>query len=342
MRATISGQASTFPVMASPPLVSQSAPDTAPASATLLGDSAAMLEVRGLIERFAPTRHSVSIRGPSGTGKELAARALHDASGRTGPFVAINCGALGEALAESVLFGHVRGSFTGATRDHPGAFLRASCGTLFLDEVAELRRTNQALLLRVLESGRVTPVGGGHEVDVQTRVVTATHRDLEAMVARGDFREDLYHRLEVLSIPMPALSERPSDIPGLVDHFARIAAGELGVSVELEPGAIEAARRFAWPGNVRQLRNAVTRAAVLGDGHIGAEALLPRPPLPSNGSPTSTACDVAVPRGSYRTMQRALLEQAVAEHGSIRRAATALGVPRSTLGAWLRRSEPSR
>lgn len=308
-------------------------------SPTLLGRSVEMAHVRALIDRFGPTRHPVSIRGPSGTGKELAARELHEASGRSGPFIAINCGALGETLAQSVLFGHLKGAFTGATRDHQGAFARASTGTLFLDEVAELRPSNQALLLRVLESGRVTPVGGSQELEVHTRVVTATHRDLEAMVQDGTFREDLYHRLEVLCVRMPALRERPRDIDDLVEHFAGVVGRELGVDVVLEPGVVAAARGFGWPGNVRQLRNAVTRAAVLGDGRIAADALLPRPARAAASPTPSMAHDVAVPRGSYQRMRRALLEQAVAEHGSIRRAAIALGVPRSTLGAWLRRCD---
>jgi DNA-binding NtrC family response regulator len=294
----------------------------------------------------------VLVMGETGTGKELVARALHETGDREGRrFVAINCAAIPEQLAESQLFGHVRGAFTGADRAHTGAFVRAHGGTLFLDEVAELPLTSQAKLLRALETGCVTPVGSEHEIPVDVRVVSATHRPIAKMVEAGQLREDLFHRLSVFVLRVPPLRERPQDIPPLLDHFLAQAARELGREVALSREAVDAARRHAWPGNVRALRNAVLRAAALCDGPIGAEALVG--PAPSGESAADDARSpgfvvgeagsgaevgaIYVPRGDYASMQHSMLRQVVAEAGSIRRAARVLGVPRSTLGAWLRR-----
>ncbi len=276
----------------------------------------------------------VLIRGETGSGKEVAARLLHDDGPRANaPFVAVNCAAIVTGLAESELFGHVRGAFTGAHRDHAGAFERADGGTLFLDEVGELPAAVQAKLLRVLEVGRVTPLGASHEKIVHARVVAATHRDLEAMVADGSFREDLFFRLGVLTVDLPALRDRPEDIAPLVHRFADDAARVLGRPVRVHDDAIAAATGGMWPGNVRQLRNVVLRAAVLGDGEVTAQALsLHGPPKPT----TPSDC-VTIARGDYDSMKRQLLEQVVAAEGSIRRASEVLRVPRSTLGAWLRR-----
>jgi DNA-binding NtrC family response regulator len=295
----------------------------------MLGHSKAMKRVRRAIGELAPIRAPVLVRGESGTGKELAALRLHQGSGRAGPFVPVNCGALGESLAESALFGHRRGAFTGAIGDRAGAFERAHEGTLFLDEVAELPPPLQAMLLRVLETRRVLPIGAEEEIAVDVRLVAATHRDLEALVGAGRFREDLYHRLRVLELVLPPLRARPDDVPLLLDYFAVRAAMELGRQVTFRPEAIEAACRHAWPGNVRALRNAVLRAAARAEGPIDASALLDDAPLIAEG--------IVVPRGDYQAMNRALLRKAVAEHGSLRRAAIALGIPRSTLSAWLRR-----
>ncbi len=303
-----------------------------PGSTTLLGASTTIASARDDLRRFARYQHPVLVRGESGTGKELAARILHEHSGRSGPLVALNCGATSESLVRSQLFGHVRGAFTGAESEHRGAFVRAHGGTLFLDEVGELPLPSQAVLLRVLETAHVCPVGSEQSVHVDTRLVCATHRDLEQMVGRGTFRQDLFHRLCVFAVEMPALRHRPEDIEPLLHHFAKQAAGEVGHAIEFTPGAREAARTFAWPGNVRQLRNAVLRAAVLSQGHPLDAATL----IPSVTTPRSQ--DIAVPRGDYRAMRRALLETVVRESGSIRKASTVLGVPRSTLGNWLRQS----
>jgi DNA-binding NtrC family response regulator len=297
----------------------------------MIGGSPAYFALERALLRLAPLPQAVLVRGETGTGKELAARALHSESPRVaGPFVALNCGALPDGLFESELFGHVKGAFTGAIRCHAGAFVRAAGGTLFLDEVAELPLALQAKLLRVLETRRVAPVGGEAEVRVDARVVAATHQPLEALVASGRFREDLYHRLAALQIDLPALRQRRADIPPLLEYFAAELAGELGRPVVLTPAAIAAATAHDWPGNIRELRNTLLRAAAIADGPLTAADLLPAPRLVAATGPA-----IAVPRGTYAQMHRALLDQIVDEAGSIRKAALQLGIPRSTLAHWL-------
>jgi DNA-binding NtrC family response regulator len=309
---------------------------TMPPSISMIGRGRAFRQLRSQLHRLAPLRQPVLLRGETGTGKELAAQALHDAGSRSGgPFVAINCASIVHGLAESMLFGHVRGAFSGAHRDHAGAFARAHGGTIFLDEVAELPLALQAKLLRAMETRCVTPVGAEREVHVDVRIVTATHRDLDAMVASGDFREDLFHRLSVLVVELPPLRERRADIPDLLTHFATLAAAELGRPVTLSPEAVTAAQAYDWPGNIRALRNAVLRAGALSDGIIEADALVPS--MSNNTRAAPPGVGLLLPRGDYGSMNRELLRRAVHEHDSIRQAAKALGVPRSTLGAWLKK-----
>jgi DNA-binding NtrC family response regulator len=302
----------------------------------LLGRSKVIAGLRRQLERLAMVPLPVLLRGETGTGKELAARTLHDfgALPET-PFVAINCGAIPDGLFESELFGHRRGAFTGANRDHAGVFERAGFGTVFLDEVAELPASAQAKLLRVLENRTLTPVGGQQELEIHCRIVAATHRDLAAMVREGSFREDLYHRLSVVEVELPPLRRRRADIPMLLAHFINLAAKELGREVVLSQAASAEALSYAWPGNVRALRNAVLRAAALSDGPISAAQLLPpsEPPRPRGES-------ISIPRGSYADMHAALLQHVIVEEGSIRRAARVLEVPRSTLSAWIRKAPP--
>lgn len=306
-------------------------------TSAMVGRSPAFLRVIAAARKLAPLRLPVLVAGETGTGKELVARALHELGGRrTGPFVAVNCAAIPDALAESHLFGHVRGAFTGAERNHTGAFSRADGGTLFLDEVAELPMLLQAKLLRVLETGQVIAVGSERERPVDVRVVSATHRPLEQMVNAGRMREDLFHRLSVFVVSVPPLRERADDIPLLIEHFLANAAKELGHEVGITRHAVQAATRHPWPGNVRALRNAIMRAAALTDGPIGMEDLLDPVPVVAP-SPARDASALHVPRGDYASMQRHMLQQVVAEQGSIRRAARVLGVPRSTLGSWLKR-----
>lgn len=295
-----------------------------------IGRSALLAETTAQLRHFARSRAPVLVQGESGTGKELAAAELHVRSGRAGPLIAFNCGALSEALAASHLFGHARGAFTGAVGQHRGAFTRAHGGTVFLDEIGELPLPSQALLLRVLETGRVCPVGAETETSVDARVVCATHRNLRAMVARGTFRADLFHRLSVLTVEMPALRDRPVDIDVLLDHFAQTHASDVGHPIHFTQEARVAARGAAWTGNVRELRNAVHRAAFLARG----QPITPDGLFPCHASADGST--LTIPSGDYTSMRRALLESVVRREGSQRKAAATLKLPRSTLGNWLR------
>ncbi len=234
----------------------------------LIGKSAAMERVRKLIAKVAPTNSTALVLGETGTGKELVARALHDQSLRADmPFVAINCGALPESLIESELFGHRRGSFTGADEHRVGLFEVASGGTLFLDEIGELPKAMQAKLLRFLESGEIRRVGENTSFTVDVRVVCATHRQLEQMVEEGEFREDLMFRINTFEIAIPPLRERIDDVAQLATHFAmRFRSGARPADELLTPEALRVLSEHSWPGNVRELANVIERAMILSDG----------------------------------------------------------------------------
>ena len=235
---------------------------------TLIGGSEAMRRVQKQIGLAADSFSTVLILGETGTGKELVARALHVHSARKdGPFIAVNCAAIPEDLLESELFGHVKGSFTGATRDRSGAFRDAENGTLFLDEIGDMKLAMQAKILRVLQERMITPVGG-KPVRTSARVVAATHRDLPKLVAQGAFREDLYYRLNVVPVAIPALRERRSDILPLAEHFLSLALAPGQPMKQLSQAAIDKLVRCSWPGNVRQLRNVIERACVLTRSHV--------------------------------------------------------------------------
>ncbi len=239
-------------------------------SCAFIGRSLCMARVMDLVRKVAPTEATVLITGESGTGKELAARALHDLSAhRGGPFVALNCGAFSETLIASELFGHVRGAFTGADADRPGLIREAAGGTLFLDEITAIPPSFQVMLLRVLEQRRARPVGGTGDYAVNCRFVAAANRDLQQLVAAGAFRADLFYRLNVFSLHMPALRERREDIPLLADHFIREANRTYGKAVcTLTPTALELLESAEWPGNVRELRNAIERAVIIADADV--------------------------------------------------------------------------
>ena len=243
-----------------------------------------------LVKKVAATEATVLILGESGTGKELVARAIHENSPRrSGAFVAINCGALPEGLLESELFGHVKGSFTGADRNKRGLFEEASGGTLFLDEIAETTTALQVKLLRALQEGEVRRVGDNHPVKVSGRLVTATNKDLAKLVKEGKFREDLYYRLKVFPIELPPLRERREDILPLAEHFLRKAKKKTGgAAARFSPEAAEALQAYPWPGNVRELEHAIERAMIMASGASIAAADLP-PEMQALGAPRSAA-----------------------------------------------------
>ncbi len=296
----------------------------------MMGQSKAMRLVFGLLRRIAGHMVPVLLQGESGTGKELAARGLHDSMlGRNGPFVAVNCAAITESLFESELFGHERGAFTGATRQRDGAFQAADKGTIFLDEIGEIPFAAQAKLLRALELGEVRRVGATVPVYPDVRVLAATNRDLVKEVAEGRFREDLYFRLAVLTVRLPALRERPDDIPVLCDALARAMNAPLEIDVE----AMEELCNHAWPGNVRELRNVLTRALVLCGPKIVPESL-----SFSTGALSEVALLAEEGHSETEVRERKLCQAALRRHhGNRAAAARELGLPRTTFLYKLRK-----
>ncbi len=239
-----------------------------PACGSFVGRSKPMQKVFQRLLQVAPTNSTVLITGESGTGKELAARAIHNHSQRKEqPFVAVDCNALAENLLESELFGHVKGSFTGATQTKPGLFSVASGGTLFLDEISNLSMTTQAKLLRVLQQREVTPIGGTKATAIDIRLIAATNRSLEIMVEAGTFRDDLYFRLNIIPVELPPLRERPGDAAVLINHFVRKFSEEIGKEIKgITPEARISLENYSFPGNVRELENIIERAVVLAQG----------------------------------------------------------------------------
>ncbi|MDQ3341679.1 MAG: sigma-54 dependent transcriptional regulator [Myxococcota bacterium] len=298
--------------------------------ASLLGKSRAMQKVFEMIGKIHSTKTSVLITGESGTGKELVARALHTEGARSKQsFVAVNCGAIPEELMESELFGHKRGAFTGAVADKLGIVHEADGGTLFLDEIGELSMNLQVKLLRVLQERKVKPVGGNEELDVDVRVIAATNRDLEAEVARGAFRADLYYRLNVIEVWLPPLRHRREDIPLLAEHFLRRFAAEHNRPLELSSEAIRKLESYDFPGNVRELENMLERAVALSSGPIIGVDDLP------NVKTTPRAVEVTVEFPSegvdldrlVSDFERGWVVRALEQTGGIRkRAATLLGI----------------
>ena len=239
--------------------------DTGALSKRLIGNTPVMRELLEVVERIAPTDSTVLVMGESGTGKELIARAIHEESHRReGQFVAVNCSAFAEGLLESELFGHVRGSFTGAVEDRKGVFLSADGGTLFLDEVADMSHSTQVRILRALEDRKVIPVGGDRELATDVRIIAATNRNLAEQVRLGRFREDLFYRLNVIPIHLPPLRERMEDLPLLAGHFLRRHCQRMKKSITgLSPEAWQSLRQHHWPGNVRELENVIQRQVAL-------------------------------------------------------------------------------
>ena len=297
-----------------------------------VGTAKSWLDVLRLVETVAPTDSTVLIQGESGTGKEVIARYIHELSTRNdGPFLSINCGALPESLLESELFGHVKGSFTGAVKDKLGLFGASSKGTFFLDEIGETTPATQVKLLRALQHREVIPVGATEAVPVDTRLVAATNRDLDEEIRAGNFRSDLYYRLNVIAIHLPPLRQRQDDIPILAEHFLqRIAAMRGEEPKRLSGSAREALIDYAWPGNVRELENALERSIILTQGpEIDVPALPERvtqrraEPLVSTRTPPNPTLD-AVERAYIMWVLQA-------ENGNKSRAAEVLGIDPSTL-----------
>ena len=304
----------------------------------LIGRCPEMQQVFDTIEKFAATDLPVLIRGESGTGKEIVARAIHfNGPRRKRPFVSENCAALPETLLESELFGHVRGAFTGAERDHPGLFEQAHQGTLFLDEIGDMSAAMQARLLRILEEGRVRRVGGEKPIDIDVRVLAATHCDLQAEVEAGGFREDLFYRLQVLQIALPALRDRPGDVDLLCDHLLERIAGERELPpLRLAPEVRTMLQRHAWPGNVRELENTLQRLVVLaGGGSIDAPVVATDPDLRARlGGPEPEPGEA---RFSLKAGEKEQLRKALEAAGGNRSAAARLlNVSRATFYRKLR------
>ena len=239
----------------------------------MIGRSSALTKIQEMIEKVAPSDARVLITGPNGAGKELVAHAIHSQSERNrGPMIEVNCAAIPSELIESELFGHVKGSFTGAIKDKQGKFELANGGTIFLDEIGDMSLVAQAKVLRALQESRVSPVGSDKEIKVDVRVIAATNKNLQKEIANGKFREDLYHRLSVIEIYVPSLDERKEDIPLLVEHFSQVIADEQGNALKIfDQKAIEALQEFSWTGNIRELRNVVERLIILGANPVTAE-----------------------------------------------------------------------
>ncbi len=308
----------------------------------IIGRSEAIVAVYGAIAKVAPGRSTVLLHGESGTGKELVARAIHrHGPRRDRPFLAVDCGAISEGLLETELFGHVRGAFTGALSDKAGLFADATGGTLLLDEIGNIGPAMQASLLRVLQEQQVRPVGSSRSRPIDVRIIAATNVDLREAVTRGDFREDLYYRLNVFNISVPPLRERHGDIPLLARHFLQCAAEQNDrPPCSLSSDALEVLEQYRWPGNVRQLAHVIERAVVLvQSGTIGVEDL----PFEIRGADTLSAKSVLDDHPTLEQLKRRYIVQVLAETGgNISRSASILGVDRRSLYRMMSRYDITR
>jgi DNA-binding NtrC family response regulator len=293
----------------------------------IVGEAPQLQAIYETVKRAASTRATVLILGESGTGKELIAQALHHESPRKDkPFIKVHCAALSENLLESELFGHEKGSFTGAVARKEGRFELADGGTLFLDEIGDISPAVQVKLLRVLQQREFERVGGTQTLKVDVRIVAATHRDLAAEVKAGKFREDLYYRLNVVAVTLPPLRERKSDVPALVNHFLEKYSDSYGKEVRgLAPGTLQALLAYDWPGNIRELENAMERAVVLATGNeLTADDL---PPVLRGPRPTGSSASTLIPGATLAEIEReAILRTLEMVQGSTTRAAEILGI----------------
>jgi len=333
--------------------------DPKPDGNRLIGNSVDTDLVRRLIEQVAPSLATVLITGESGTGKEVVARQIHEQSGRKGPFVAVNCGAIPENLLESELFGHERGAFTGAVSARAGRFEQAKGGTFFLDEIGDMPTVMQVKLLRVLEERVIERVGSADSIPVDVRLIAATHRDLPKRIEAGRFREDLFYRLSVFPIEIAPLRDRPKDVAPLVDEFIRRLGEDDSVSLQISGEAMAVLERYAWPGNVRELANLIERLIVVRPNGTIRRKNLPWPivereaaepeaheVVSSNLNAVSGSVRVTLPSDGLDLKQylakieQDMIHQALMESGGVvQRAAELLGVGRTTLVEKIRRYE---
>jgi DNA-binding NtrC family response regulator len=311
----------------------------------IVGTGPAIERVRQFIERVAPSEGRVLLTGESGTGKELAARAVHHLSPRRdNPFVTVNCAAIPADLFESELFGHEKGAFTGAIKTRSGTFEQAHRGTLFLDEIGDMPLLMQSKLLRVLETGEVNCVGGSAPRRIDVRVIAATNRDLTRAVQKGEFRDDLFHRLNVVPIRLPALREHMEDFPDLVRHLLdNLSRGHGRRPHQVEPDALERLRARPWPGNVRELRNALERLVILTPGPVitlqDVDTFLP----PTAGAGPGNLPAPGTLRDMLRDVEKQLIERGLVAHqGNVTATARALGLERSHLYKKMRELDVAR
>ncbi|MEM8816427.1 MAG: sigma-54 dependent transcriptional regulator [Pseudomonadota bacterium] len=329
-------------------------------SSQLIGSSSDIQLTCQLIDKVAPSPATVLVTGESGTGKEVIARRIHELSGRAGPFVAVNCGAIPENLLESELFGHEKGAFTGADKARPGRFEQASGGTFFLDEIGDMPSVMQVKLLRVLEERVVERVGGNRSIPVDVRLVAATHRDLPARIDSGDFREDLYYRLSVFPIDVSPLRNRPDDVLPLINEFTRRLRDDGLGSLHFTSQAIDALQGYAWPGNVRELVNLIERLVVTNPNGVVDLPDLP-PPIadtPAGDKPEVVDAKLGMRAGELlvdlpadgldlklylASIEKRLIDKALDEsNGVVQHAAKKLGVGRTTLVEKIRRIQETK
>lgn len=333
-----------------------------PRIARLIGDSAEMQMVRKLAKQVASSMATVLINGESGTGKEVVARQIHELSGRKGPFVAVNCGAIPEHLLESELFGHERGAFTGAVASRAGRFELAQGGTFFLDEIGDMPAVMQVKLLRVLEERSIERVGGTKSIPVDVRLIAATHRDLSKRIKEGKFREDLYYRLSVFPIEISPLRDRTGDVAPLIDEFIRRLESDQSLGLQISDDAMQVLRGYSWPGNVRELANLIERLVVIRPNGVVTAGDLPWPlvdtqpgteaqpeVLSSSLAAGGQDSRVALPMEGFdlkeylAEKERDMINNALVEaNGVVQRAAELLGIGRTTLVEKIRRYDLNR
>jgi Nif-specific regulatory protein len=303
----------------------------------IIGNSSLMRDLYQLIERVSPTGTTVMIRGESGVGKELIAEAIHNASARAGkPFVRVNCSALPETLIESELFGHEKGSFTGANNAHVGRFEMANGGTIFLDEIGDVPLFIQVKLLRVIQQKQIERIGGSKTIDIDVRIITATNRNLEEMMKNNTFREDFYYRINVFPIYVPTLRERKADITILTDHFINKINKQNGMTVKrITGGALDMLMMYSWPGNIRELENVIERAMIMTTDNVIHSYNLP--PSLQTGVSSGTVDKGSLALVLGKVEKQLLIDSLIANRGNIFKSGLQLGITERVMGLRVKR-----